>query len=70
MMSNETDYHRARERQCREMADKAANSDIRRIHEELAALHHVDDEESSKDAPPPDQRREATCSAAAVESRP
>lgn len=32
-------YHRERERHCRSMAELAANPDIRRRHEQLAALH-------------------------------
>jgi hypothetical protein len=32
-------WHRQREQQCREMAQTATDPDIRRRHEELAALH-------------------------------
>jgi hypothetical protein len=32
-------YHRERERQCRSMARRAADPDVRRRHEELAQLH-------------------------------
>ena len=32
-------YHRERERHCREMAETAADPDVRRRHEELADLH-------------------------------
>ena len=32
-------YHRQREQQCREMAESAADPDVRRRHEELADLH-------------------------------
>ena len=32
-------YHRKREQHCREMAQTASDPDIRRRHEELAALH-------------------------------
>ena len=32
-------YHRQREQQCREMAQGARDPDVRRRHEELAALH-------------------------------
>jgi hypothetical protein len=32
-------YHRSREEQCRQLADQASSPDIRRRHEELAALH-------------------------------
>ena len=40
MIEDET-YHRERERQCREMAEKAKDPDVRRRHEELADMHHV-----------------------------
>ena len=32
-------YHRERERQCRSMAKRASDPDVRRRHEELAQLH-------------------------------
>ena len=32
-------YHRQREQHCREMAEVATDPDVRRRHEELAALH-------------------------------
>ena len=32
-------YHRERERQCRSLAEHAADPDVRRRHEELADLH-------------------------------
>jgi hypothetical protein len=32
-------YHNERERHCRSMAELAADADVRRRHEELAALH-------------------------------
>lgn len=32
-------YHRQREQHCREMAETAADPDVRRRHEELADLH-------------------------------
>ena len=32
-------YHRGRERQCREMAAKSDDPEVRRAHEELAELH-------------------------------
>ena len=32
-------YHREREQHCRSMAELAADPDVRRRHEELAALH-------------------------------
>jgi hypothetical protein len=32
-------YHRHRERQCRTMAERALDPDVRRRHEELAQLH-------------------------------
>ncbi len=32
-------YHRQREQHCRAMAQLATNPDVRRRHEELAALH-------------------------------
>jgi hypothetical protein len=32
-------YHRERERQCRSMARRASDPDVRRRHEELAQLH-------------------------------
>ena len=39
-MSNlDPQYHRERERRCREMAKLASDPDVRRRHEELAALH-------------------------------
>lgn len=38
-MSDKEFYHRERERQCREMAEKADDPEIRRAHEELAKLH-------------------------------
>lgn len=39
-MSNEIHlYHRERERHCREMAERAADPEVRRRHEELASLH-------------------------------
>ena len=39
-MSNEDrQYHRERERHCREMAELARDPEVRRRHEELAGLH-------------------------------
>jgi hypothetical protein len=39
-MSNEDrQYHRQREQQCRMLAERATDPDIRRRHEELAQLH-------------------------------
>ena len=32
-------YHRERERQCRSMAERATDPEIRRRHEQLAELH-------------------------------
>ena len=32
-------YHSVRAQQCRDMADLAADPDVRRRHEELASLH-------------------------------
>ena len=32
-------YHSTRAQQCRDMADLAADPDVRRRHEELASLH-------------------------------
>ena len=32
-------YHRQREKHCRELAKTASDPDVRRRHEELAALH-------------------------------
>lgn len=39
MTVDDHNYHRERERQCRERAALAADPDVRRRHEELAALH-------------------------------
>ena len=39
MSYEQLNYHREREQQCREMAESAADPDIRRRHEELAELH-------------------------------
>ena len=38
-MSSDSLYHRERARQCRDMAKRSTDSEVRRIHEELAALH-------------------------------
>jgi hypothetical protein len=32
-------YHREREQQCRSLAERASDPDVRRRHEELAKLH-------------------------------
>jgi len=40
-VSEHESYHRAREQQCREMADSASDPDVRRRHEELAELHAI-----------------------------
>jgi len=39
MSYEQLNYHREREQQCREMAESAADPDVRRRHEELADLH-------------------------------
>jgi hypothetical protein len=39
MSQEDLAYHRQREQQCREMARTATDPEIRRRHEELAALH-------------------------------
>ena len=39
MTSEDQAYHRKREQQCRSLAELATNADVRRRHEELAALH-------------------------------
>ena len=39
MRSDDRLYHQRRERHCRELAERAANPEVRRRHEELAALH-------------------------------
>jgi uncharacterized membrane protein len=39
MSSQNRQYHRQRERHCREMAELASNPEVRRRHEELASLH-------------------------------
>ena len=39
MSYEQSAYHRQREQQCREMAQSASDPDVRRRHEELAALH-------------------------------
>ena len=39
MSNKDHQYHRERERHCRQMADLARDPDVRRRHEELALLH-------------------------------
>ena len=39
MSSTDQAYHRQREQQCRSMAQSASDPEVRRRHEELAALH-------------------------------
>jgi hypothetical protein len=39
MTVEDISYHRARERHCRELAGLASDPDVRRRHEQLAALH-------------------------------
>ena len=39
MARNDPRYHRERERQCRELAERASDPDVRRRHVELAELH-------------------------------
>lgn len=39
MGNQELAYHRQRERECREMAERAEHPEIRRRHEQLANLH-------------------------------
>lgn len=38
-MNHDKSYHVERQRQCREMAEKSSDPDVRRVHEELALLH-------------------------------
>lgn len=39
MSAEDRQYHRERERHCREMAELASDPEVRRLHEELASLH-------------------------------
>jgi hypothetical protein len=39
MSNDQMAYHRHRAQQCRELAENASDPDVRRRHEELAALH-------------------------------
>jgi len=39
MSYEDQNYHRSREQQCRGMAERASDPDVRRRHEELAELH-------------------------------
>jgi hypothetical protein len=39
MSDNDLAYHRAREHECREMAESATDPAVRRRHERLAELH-------------------------------
>jgi hypothetical protein len=39
MSDRDRAYHRDREQQCRALAQNASDPDVRRRHEELAALH-------------------------------
>ena len=39
MSSQDRNYHREREQQCRALAEAASDLDVRRRHEELAELH-------------------------------
>ena len=39
MSENDLAYHRHREQQCRDLALRALDPDVRRRHEELASLH-------------------------------
>jgi len=38
-VTDQQTYHLERERQCREMAEQAADPDVRKRHEHLAMLH-------------------------------
>jgi hypothetical protein len=46
---DDLDFHRERERHCRELAQSAGDPDVARLHEELADMHASEAARSASD---------------------